>query len=817
METIRQDVALALRYLRKTPGFTLPAVLTLALGIGANATIFSLGDAMLYRRLDVADADRIVHVYQSRPNRPPSPFGTSLPDYFEYRDKSTSFEQLAAHYPTSPMHVILDGDPEVTTGAVVTANYFDVLQLRPSAGRFFRADEDQVRDRDAVAVISFGYWQRQFGGSDAVIGRQIRLNGRLFSIVGVAPRGFTGVRARDLTDIWIPSAMFANGYRYCDAFDRDCRIVQLIGRLKGTIDVTAAQSELDVIARGLALAYPKTNEGLGVDIVEARGLGYEGATGELRQLRLFLFVVGVVLLMACANVTGLLMARASGRRKELAMRLALGATRARLFRQLLTETAVLAVLGTACGLLIASWGNSLLESVYSHDAAGRPLNFPMTISQRVLLATAALAALSTLLVGLLPSLAAGRDDVITALKDESGSGGGRRSTARLVLVTLQVAASLTLLIGAALLLQSVSALNRGATFAADHLATFRLRPSLVDYPRQRAHEFQRRAIEAIEALPGVVSATPAAYMTVIGGGGGIYANVSVDPKAQLQPGREVLVGPVGPKYFATMGVPLIEGRDVTDRDDLSAHRVAILNDVAATQLFGKAGAVGETIYVDGVPHQVIGVSRDAQFYAAGERPRAQAFVSYWQPLSDDAFLNDARVMVRVNNDPAQMMDSIRRAIIGVDPNVPVSEDATMRDRVRFTYQGVRLARTMTTGFAVVAMVLSAVGVYGVLAFSVSQRTREMAIRFALGASRGEVASLVMRDAVIMTALGVTFGIATAWISGRFIASFLYGIEPTNTTVFVMASVILAIVSLAAGLPPARRAAGVSASAALRHE
>ena len=815
METLRQDVAFAIRYLRKTPGFTIPAVLTLALGIGANTTIFSLTDALLFRRLDVADASRIVHVYQTRPNRPLDPFPTSMADYFDYRNQSKSFDVLAAHYPSSPMHVIVDNEPQSITGSVVTANYFDVLQLTPTAGRFFRADEDEVRDRDAVAIVGFGFWQRRLGGGSDAIGKQIQINGRAFTVAGVAPRGFTGVRARDLTEIWIPSAMFANGYRYCDAFARDCRIVQMLGRLKRGVDRQTAQSECDVIARALQEAYPKTNDRLGAHIVEARGLGLSTVTDEILQLRLFLIVVGVVLLMACANVAGLLMARAGVRRKELAMRVALGATRPRLFRQLLTETALLAAFGTLGGLLVASWGNAVLESVYSHDAAGRPLNFPMTISSNVFLATAAVTALSTLLVGLVPSLMAGRADVVVALKDESGSGGGRRSKARLVLVTAQVAASVALLIGAALLLQSVSNLNRGANFDLDHVATFRLRPSLVGYPRERAHAFQRRAIEAIEAVPGVVSASPSVYMTLIGGGGGGFASLSSSATEDSEAGRDVIMGHVGANYFATMGVPLIAGRDLSDRDDLNAPRVAVINDVIATQLFDSSPALGRTIYVNKIPHEVIGISRDAQYYASGQRRRGQIFLSYWQPLNADPFVNDSRMMVRVSGDPAAMMAAIRQAIFSVDRSVPLSEDAPMRDRVNYNYTGVRFARTMMIGFAVLALVLSAVGIYGLLAFSVAQRTREMAIRSALGASRVAVVRLILRDAILMTAAGVVIGLGAAWSSSRFITSFLYGIDPNNTAAFIAGPAMLVIVSLAASFVPARRAADVSASAALR--
>ena len=812
METLRQDVSLALRFLRKNPGFTLPAVLTLALGIGANATIFSLTDALLFRPLAVPDADRLVHVYQQRANRPAGAFPLSMADYEEYRSKATSFEALAAHYPTSPMHVIAGNEPLAITGAVATASYFDVLQLRPAIGRFFTADEDQVRGRDAVVVISHGFWQRHFGGDAEVIGSAVQINGRAFTIVGVAPRGFAGVRVRGAeTEAWIPSAMFAHGYRYCDGFDRGCTIVDLIGRVKRGTTIGAVQRELDVLASGLAAAYPATNQDTGVRVTAARGIGLGAATGETRQLRLFLFVVAVVLLIACANVAGLLMARAAARRKELAMRLALGASRGRLVRQLLTETFVLAVLGTAAGLIVATWGNALLEAVYARDGAGRPVDFPVMLNTSVFLATAAIAIAAALVIGLIPSIAAGRTDIILALKDEGGAGGGRRSRLRHLLVTVQVAMAVTLLIGAALLLQSVRHLNRGAGFDPDHLATLRLRPSLVEYSRDRSHTYQRQVIEALAAVPGVMSVSPSVYLSLLGGGG--MAAVSIESGATPDP--RVLTAHTGARYFETIGVPMMAGRDFTAADTAVSPRVAIVNDVLAAALWPGKSAVGEPVFVNGAAHTVIGVAPDAQFYAAGESPRGMIVLNYWQAPAGDTFANDSRLMVRVAGDPAALLPSIRRAAAAVDPNVPISEAHPVRERVQYTYQPVRFARTLIGGFAFLALVLSAVGVYGVLAFSVVQRTRELAIRLALGATRVGVASMVLREGAVMTIIGVALGIAGAWSSSRLIASFLYGIQTNDMIAFVAGPVMLAGVAVVACVIPARRAARVSASAALR--
>jgi predicted permease len=439
----------------------------------------------------------------------------------------------------------------------------------------------------------------------------------------------------------------------------------------------------------------------------------------------------------------------------------------------------------------------------------------MAISANVFAATAAIAIAAVFFVGLMPAILAGRTDAVAAIKDDSGSGGGRRSRARLVLVTGQMAASVLLLIGAALLLQSVWNINRGANFDPRYVATVRLRPSLVDYTRERAYAFQRSAIAAIEAVPGVVSASPSVYMSMLAGGGNV--GVSRDPAAPADARTPVMVGHTGANYFKTLGVPLIEGRDFSDHDTLDAPRVAIVNEVLARQLWPSTSPVGETVYVNGQPLTVIAVARDAQFYSSGEPVRTQIFLSYWQPLSADPFVNDARMIVRTSGDPAALMAPIRRAIAAVDAAVPVNEDQPLTERVSYTYQTVRFARTMMVGFAILALVLSAVGVYGVLAFSVSQRTRELAIRSALGATRGEVASLVLRDAVTMIAVGVTIGVGAAWMSSHFIATFLYGIDPRNLAAFVVGPIVLVAVSFVASFAPVRRAAAVSASTALRYE
>jgi predicted permease len=811
MSGFRHDLVLAVRSFRQSPGLAVAAILTLALGIGANSSIYSLADALLFRALDVPDADRIVHVFQRREQ--PGTYPLSFADYPHYRDNARSFEAVAAHYPTAPLHVLLDGAPESVTGAVATASYFDVLQVRPALGRFFRSDEDQTRDRDAVTVISHGYWRRRFGGEPSVLGRVIQINGRPFTIVGVAPRRFTGVHQRGpSTDLWIPSAMFRVGYRYCDAADRHCTIVQLLARVKRDVSIEQTQRELDLLFSQLG-PVSTTNVEVGVTVIPARGLGQGRQTAEERQIHLFLGVVTLVLVIACANIAGLLLARTTARRRDLAVRLAIGAGRSRIVRQVFAESVVLAVAGGVGGLLVSLWGTGFLASLYSHDSAGRPLALDLTMNGMVIVATVALTSFTALLVGITPAWYASGRDLIGVLKDETPSGGAKRARWRALLVCTQVAACVVLLVGAALLIQSAHRALQGPGFSPDHLITMRLRPSLVDYSRERAHAFQRDVVFALESLPGVMSASPSVYWAMFSAG----VNVTAQEAGSSAPVVAALSNPVGPRYFATMGIAVIEGREFNEQDRTGAPLVAVVNDVLARRLWPHGSGAGRTLLVNGQPHLVVGVVRDAQYYPTGDPPRAQVFFSYWQPHSDDNFLNDSRMFVRVSGDPGQMMGPLRRAVAAVDPAVPMSEDHPLADRLLYAFQPVRLARGMLLSFAVLAVVLSAVGLYGVLAFSVAQRTREIGVRMALGARPRDVAGAVFRDAAVLTAGGTALGLIGAWYSARFAALLLFGLEARDPVAFVVAPVLLAAVAAAASYLPARRAVSVSPLTALRSE
>ena len=563
MSTLWHDVRYAARSLAAGRGFTVVALATLALGIGANATIFSFVDALFLRPLPVRDAHEVVHVGQTVRGSADTR-SLSLVDFAYYRARSGSFAELAAHYPGSPLHLVIDGLPRSTIGSVVTASYFTVLGIRPALGRFFVASEDSTAGRDAVVVIGHALWQQAYGGASDVIGKRVQINGTPFTIVGVAPEGFRGVVAgMASSDVWLPSATFDVGYRYCNAFERGCTIVQMLGRLAPGVTVERAQAELDVLARQLATAYPETNRGLGVRVSPARGATVQ--SGQPQLVAVLVGAVAVVLLIACANLSGLLLARGLRRRREIAVRLALGATRGRLVRLLLTESVLLAVGGGVLGVGVAGWGKELLQSMYATNYAGTPINLELTIGWEVIAWTFALSVLAGVASGLVPALQGRRADVQSVLREEgTGAGGGvTRPRLRSALVVSQVALSVALLIGAGLLLRSVQQLLRGPGFDPGRVVVLRLRPSLVDYDAAKAWAFQREVIRRLGALPGVESASTSEGLPMFDFGTRVDVSVPGGDSPRPADTLQVLSNRVGDGYFATLGARLLDGREFT--------------------------------------------------------------------------------------------------------------------------------------------------------------------------------------------------------------------------------------------------------------
>ncbi|MCI0491133.1 MAG: ABC transporter permease [Blastocatellia bacterium] len=814
MNNLFQDLRYAIRMLRKRPGFTLVAALTLALGIGANATIFSFVDTLFYRPLPVSEPDRLVKVYSNKNGSGYRFF--AWPEYTWFRDHTTSFESLAAHYSTAPLNVVADGDLREEEGAVVSANYFSLLGIRPALGRFFLPEEDTVPDRDPVAVIGFDLWQHRFGGDPAILDKQIKVNGTDFQIVGVAPENFRGVIVGTPNEVWIPSMMLRLGYRWCDGFKFDCTFLNVIGRLAPGRTLTEAQAELTALASQLATAYPATNEGRSVTLMPAIGIE-PGGSGDLGfQMRLLMIAAGVLLLIACANVAGLLLVRGTARRKEIAVRLCVGASRAHLIRQLLTESLLLAMLGGALGLVISLWAKDLLLAFYTMSAGSHSVFYDLSLSPRVLAWSLALAAFTGLLSGLAPAIQATRHDLARALKDDGRAQSSRRNLLRDGLVVAQVALTLALLVSAGLLVRSSAHIRQGANFDPQNVAVMRLRPRLVGYSPEKAQIFTREVVRRFEALPGVQSVSLA---TATGLAWSYKATVSVGLPEQAavraEDGLEAQYHEIAPRFFETLKIPLIQGRDFDDGDSEGSPRVAIVNETLANRMWPDDSQLGRFLTVEKQQYQVVGIFKDAQLRNALEAPKPFLYVPYWQNNFEPQV--DSRFVVRVTGDPLQMLPLLRREVMSVDHIVPVTEDKAMIEQVSAAYKPVLLTGSVLTCSGIIALFLCMIGLYSVLAFMVRQRTREIGIRMALGARATDVLRLVVGQGMKLTLTGMAIGLAASLTITRLIENLLYGVSATDPLTFSIVALSLTAVAIEACWLPARRATRVDPMVALRYE
>jgi len=810
--TIGQDLRYAIRRITDTPYFTLAAVATLALGLGVNSAVLSLVNTIFLKPLRVPEAGRLVFVDQTRPGRPPSSYPLSYPDYLYFRDHAASFGGLAAHYSTSPIHVSrAEGGFEVT-GAVVSASYFDVLRLRPSLGRFFTSDEDTIPGRNPVVVLGHDLWQRWFAGDRAILDTAVRINGTDFTVVGIAPERFRGIQLQDPVDVWIPTAMLRVGYRFCDGFARDCPILSLVGRLADGSSIQDAQTEMSLLASQLETAFPETNQGRGVAVRPARGIRTEEQMQNRPMAALLAAAAALVMLTASANVAGLLLARGLRRRKEIAIRLALGASRGRLVRQLLVESLVLALAGGAAGLLVAFW---------STDAArgflGSAGNADFSLDPRVVAAAFAIALITGVVTGIAPALQSTRVGPLAALKDESSGAGTRRTRLRESLIVMQIAVSVVLLAVSGLLVRSFLAVQRGPGFDPDRVIVVRLRPSLLGYGAERSWAFQRTVISRLEAVPGVVAVSPANAVPL--------PNWAAGSAAVGIPGRSVdrstpyvaATTSVGPRYFETLGVPLVEGREFDDRDRAGGARVAIVNETLARHFWPRGGASGHVIELDGAPLEIVGVVRDIQHLRPFEHPTPMAYSNFWQQDTAQNWSHDSRTHIRVAGNAAALLPAIRRAIAEVDSDVPVQGAASLRVSFDASFSQVRAARAFLLTFGALALVLSTVGLYAALTFAVGQRTREIAIRMALGAARVDVGRLVLRRGTVLVFGGVVVGLLAASVAGPFLAHLLYGVGPRDPLTLLVGPALVVVVALAAMWLPARRAMAVDPMVALRAE
>jgi putative ABC transport system permease protein len=806
---LHHDLNYGLRMLIRRPGFTAVAVITLALGIGANTAIFSFANALFFQRPGlVGQPEQMATVIGFREGRLGS-YWLSYPDYVDYRDRNSVFEDLAAKAQVWLFLSSGNGSSEVD-GCGVSSNYFSVLGIKPLLGRFFLPEDDSTAGEHSVAVLSYQIWQSQFGGDPDIVGKSIRMNRVLFTVIGVAPEGFRGLYTASPEKLWVPSVMAGRDKApraSSPLLNRANAWFDLIGRLKPASTIEQARSELVAIAGQLEAAYPDTNKNLSVYLAPVKGIYPFARDKELEQSSLLMAVVVCLLLIACANLAGLLLARGAERRKEIAIRLALGASRFRLVRQLLTESLILAVAGGVAGLILAAWANDLIATFYAYHFRELELRLdPLVLGYAL-----GLSIVTGLVFGLAPALEATRFNLVPALKDSGVASGYRQSRLRASLVVAQVAISLVLLAGAGLLIQSLRSLLASPRYDQSGIAQFRLRPSRLGYNIEKAQAYHRELIRRLETQPGVQSIFLA---RVPPGRDWGWAAVSLPGQAPRRPEDAFRVesNEVTPRFFETLKISLLNGRAFDEGDRGGAPLVAIVNETLARRLWPQDDPVGMPLVIDRKEYRVIGVAQDTQPRRSDEQPRPYVYRAYWQSKEVDS-----RAFVRVAGDPRAMLLSLRQEIAAVDPDVHIGQEMSLAERTALSFESERLMGNVLSYAGAIALFLSVLGLYGVLAQAVSQRTREIGIRMALGAQVNDVLMMVVSQGLKLAFIGIAIGLALALALTRVLSSYLYGITPRDPLTFVVVALLLAGVALVACYFPARRATKVDPMVALRYE
>jgi predicted permease len=833
MDTLLQDIRYGARMLLKSPAFTAVAVLMLALGIGANTAIFSLTDQVLLRELPVQKPEQLV-ILRSPGEKPghtssdgDDAASFSYPLYKDLRDHNPAFSGLLARYEV-PLSVAGQGSTERAGGELVSGNYFQVLGVTPALGRVFSPQDETAPGANPVAVLSYGYWMRHFGGNPAILNKQLTVNGTLLTVVGVAHAGFTGVQVGKLSDIFIPitmkSQMTPNWNGLEDPKDH---WVAILARLKPGFTRARAQVALQPAYHSLLQSeLPLMN--LSAESQRqflSRPLLLEsGATGrpilqaDARQpLIMLTLMVGLVLLIACANLASLLVARGEARQREIAVRLAVGAARWRLVRQLFTENLLLAILGGAAGVLFAVWTLGVLVQTMQESMG--VLGLEKRLDGRILAFAVALSLLTAILFGLLPAQRATRADLQSTLKDLGASLSHRISSVRLrkALIVGQVALTAVLLTAAGLFTRSLLNLkNTNLGLCTDHVLEFSVAPELNRYAPPRAIAFVDQLRRSIAGLPGVSSVSAAALPILSNSTWG--SDVTVEGYTPREgEDRHVWRNEVGPDYFATLGTPLLSGREFGDSDSAGSSKVAIVNSTFVRRFLPGRNPLGLHIRTgpgNARPDiEIVGVVKDSKY----SNPRNPILPFAYTPYAQDPAFGRATFYVRTAGDPAAMAATLRKAVQNLDSNLPVYDVETLNEQVNDTVFADRLLTFLSLCLGFLAAVLAAVGLYGVMAYVVARRTREIGIRMALGATRENIAGLILREVAHMAAIGLAIGLAVALAADRLVASLLYGVQATDPLVFAAAVLLLAVVALLAGGLPARRAASVDPVVALRYE
>jgi predicted permease len=833
MQTLWQDLRYGARMLVKQPGFTLIAVITLALGIGANTVIFSLVQASLLRPLPGVVTDNLLYVFSGNPGAPYN--YSSYPDYTKFRDRNQVFSGLAA-FGGITASLGADELSELATGGIVSGNYFDVLGVGAAVGRTLTPADDQAPGAHPVAVISHGLWQQRFGGDANIVGRQVRLNGQSFSIIGVLPAAFKSAIPGRTDQLYVPLMMQAmmrpprggySGEMNPDLLNvRGNRWLTMIGRLQSGLTLPQAQAALAPITEQQARDFPNTNSNRIVTLTRASEGDPENRGLLTRVATLLLSVVGIVLLIACANVANLLLVRASARRRETALRLALGAGRFRLVRQLLTESVLLAALGGALGMLLAVWGIEVLKA--SPPPPGvLPMTPDFAFDGRVLGFTLALSLLTGVVFGLAPAWQSTRANLVAALKDDAfvAEQKQRRWNLRNGLVVAQVALSLLLLIGAGLFLRSLwSAQSIAPGFDAARVLTASLNINLLRYTREQGRQFYQQAVERVAALPGVqrVSLTRIVPLSggasvrglLIEGHGGTDNNLRSEGQgAATNAANTLSVTVIGQNFFPTMGIALRAGRDFSAADTADSPSVIIVNESFAARHFPNEEALGKRLSVNGAQgpwRTIIGVARDSKYATLGEAATPYGYL----PLAQN-HETGMTLLVRTSGNPATLTTQVRQTLQALEPNLPLANAQPLAEVLGNALYAARMGAALVGVFGLLALLLAVVGLYGVMSFVVARRTREIGIRMALGARGADVVRLLLREGLTLVLLGCAIGLTGAWLLARLLSGFLYDLSATDPLTFGGVALLLASVAMIACWIPARRATQVNPMIALR--
>jgi predicted permease len=814
METLLQDVRYAIRTLVKVPGFTAVIIISIALGIAANATVFSVANGLLWSVLPVKDPGRLVMFSEGE--------SFSYPDYVDFRDQTTDvFEGgVVAYFPLIPASMGGTGEPERVWGQAVAGNYFSVLGLHTTLGRPILPEEDRVMGREKVVVLSHNLWLRRFGADAGIVGRGVVLNGQRYTVVGVAPAGFYGADVGLVSEFWVPLAMAEEimpdlATEPGGRAKRDSQWLTLNARLKPGVSRTKALAAVNVVKKRIDDTYRKNEKRHEtITLQTAGGLIAGSATPAFSLMAVLMVVVGLVLMVACANVANLLLARATGRQKEIAIRLAMGASRRQLVRQLLTESLLLALAGAAPGFLLAAVAARAISSFQLPIPF--PVVFDFNVDLRVAAFTVALSLLTTILFGLAPALRATRPDLVGALKNGAAVFGRvGRFGMRNVLVVAQVALSMVLLATAGLFLRSLgNASSIDIGFKADNVLMMTVDPKLHNYSREKTAQFLSQLRERVSALPGVrgVSFVDTVPLSI----GGTSYGFDVDAaNARPQQSAQSDVYSVGSRYFETMGIPLLRGRDfnIQSRDE---HAI-IINETMAGHLFPKEDPIGRTMRADKTLYTVIGVAGNSKSRTLGEKPANCAYLSLEAAPEKVISLFGISTIVKTSRNPIALARSVRDKIATLDPSMAVFNTETMQAHVDKSLLLPRLSALLLVIFGAVGLTLAAIGLYGVMSYSVRRRTREIGIRMALGARPGAVLKMVLRQGLLLTGIGLGIGLGIALGLGRFTASLLYGISGTDLLTFVTVPAVLLAAATAAVVVPAFRAAHINPTTALRHE